>query len=108
MTRLGAVGSRGRAERVSSAPVRIDDVQIAGVELSPGDVEELAQRLAHGGAFDTSLHLLRAFRENHDSVELDEGEIRRIVEVLENPPPEGLTTLRGVLLEETKLRPGEL
>ena len=108
MTRLGAVGSRGGAGRVSSARLRVDDVQIAGVELSPGDVEELAQRLAHGGAFDTSLHLLRAFRENHDSVELDEGEMQRVVEVLENPPPAGLTTLRGVLLEETRLRPGAL
>ena len=103
MTRLAAVSSRqsvGRfPELIPLDLPRVNRVQIAGVGVSPGDVEELAQRLAHGGSFQVALKILRAQREKQDALELTAGEAVLALQVLGEPTP-GLEPLRGVLLAD--------
>ena len=72
-------------------------VRIAGVGVSPRNVEELAQRLTHAGSLELALRILRAQREEHEALELSAGETVRALQVLDEPTP-GLEPLRGVLL----------
>jgi len=103
VTRLAAVSSRqgvGRfPERVPLDLPRVKRVQIAGVGVSPVDVEELAQRLAHGGSFQVALKILRAQREKQEALELSAGEAVLVLQVLDESTP-GLDALRGRLLAD--------
>jgi hypothetical protein len=69
------------------------------VGVSAGDVEELAQRLAHGGSFDLALKILRAQREHQDAVDINAGEAVRVLQVLDESTA-GLDALRGRLLAD--------
>ena len=80
------------------------DVFLAGVEVGSDSAIELAARLTHSGATLTAALLLAADAEGKDALDLTINDRETILLALEKDPPNGLVSLREVLLEERRWR----